>query len=206
MPGEGYGDLVEILRAAGAPAIAQAFHKVSATGLRCAPRSRLQWRFRRPARRWNHSAISESLRGELRSRRCAIVELIHCRFRGVLCSRRERIYRALAVMLRNPDLAAEATDEAMTRAFQRWNVIRGYDNRISSLLARGAGWAPTRATEPEHSEKTQRGGVLSLSGSRAESDYWVACRITDSIGCGDMIDRLGDERPSSRSPPGGGPS
>lgn len=43
-------------------------------------------------------------------------------------SSRDRIYRALAIALGDADLAAEATDEAMTRAVERWGAIGRYDN------------------------------------------------------------------------------
>lgn len=43
-------------------------------------------------------------------------------------SSRDRIYRALAIALGDADLAAEATDEAMTRAVERWSAIGRYDN------------------------------------------------------------------------------
>lgn len=42
-------------------------------------------------------------------------------------SRRE-LFRALAVVLRDVDLAQEAADEAMVRAFQRWRVVKRYAN------------------------------------------------------------------------------
>jgi hypothetical protein len=38
------------------------------------------------------------------------------------------IARALTVTLGNLDLAQEATDEAMVRAYARWDKIRSYDN------------------------------------------------------------------------------
>ncbi|HEX2369245.1 MAG TPA: sigma-70 family RNA polymerase sigma factor [Acidimicrobiia bacterium] len=72
------------------------------------------------------------------------VELIHGRFEEFYTANWERIYRALAVMLRNPDLAAEATDEAMTRAFQRWAVIRSYDNPTGWVYRVALNWARSR--------------------------------------------------------------
>ena len=53
------------------------------------------------------------------------VELIHGRFEEFCPANWERIYRALAVMLRNPDLAAEATDEAMTA-----RIPAGFDQEL----------------------------------------------------------------------------
>lgn len=40
---------------------------------------------------------------------------------------RGRLYRALSLTLRDPDLAGEAIDEAMVRAYQRWGRVRQYD-------------------------------------------------------------------------------
>ena len=44
--------------------------------------------------------------------------------------RRERpsVARALRLTLRDDQLAEEATDEAMARAFERWHTVRGLDN------------------------------------------------------------------------------
>jgi len=41
---------------------------------------------------------------------------------------RPRIFRAVALVLGNSDLALDATDEAMTRAAERWGVVGRYDN------------------------------------------------------------------------------
>lgn len=38
------------------------------------------------------------------------------------------VYRTLAVVIRNLDVAREATDEAMARAYQRWQRVGSYDN------------------------------------------------------------------------------
>ena len=41
---------------------------------------------------------------------------------------RESVGRALAVTLRDADLASDAVDEAMARAYQRWNHVAQLDN------------------------------------------------------------------------------
>lgn len=41
---------------------------------------------------------------------------------------RQPIARALSLTLRDPQLAAEATDEAMARAYQRWHHVNQLDN------------------------------------------------------------------------------
>lgn len=54
------------------------------------------------------------------------------------------IFRALAATIRDPDLAAEATDEAMTRAFQRWRKVADYDNAPGWVYRVGLNWARSR--------------------------------------------------------------
>jgi len=46
---------------------------------------------------------------------------------------RDRVGRALALTLHDDDLASDAVDEAMVRAYQRWGKVRALDNP--------AGWA-----------------------------------------------------------------
>lgn len=53
----------------------------------------------------------------------------------------DRTYRALGLATRNIDLAREATDEAMTRAFQRWDTIGGYDAPEQWVFRVGLNWA-----------------------------------------------------------------
>ncbi len=57
---------------------------------------------------------------------------------------RDRIYRALAVTLRNAPLAAESVDEAMTRALERWDQVGGYDNPSGWVFRVGLNWARQR--------------------------------------------------------------
>jgi DNA-directed RNA polymerase specialized sigma24 family protein len=51
------------------------------------------------------------------------------------------IARALTATLGDLDLAQEATDEAMVRAFVRWEKIRGYDNPGGWVYRVGLNWA-----------------------------------------------------------------
>jgi RNA polymerase sigma-70 factor (ECF subfamily) len=51
------------------------------------------------------------------------------------------IARALTVTLGNLDLAQEATDEAMVRAYARWDKIRVYDNPGGWVYRVGLNWA-----------------------------------------------------------------
>lgn len=59
-------------------------------------------------------------------------------------TRREQVFRGLAITLRDPDLAADATDEAMARAFQRWRTVRSYANPEGWAYRVGLNWARSR--------------------------------------------------------------
>jgi RNA polymerase sigma factor (sigma-70 family) len=52
-----------------------------------------------------------------------------------------RVYRALVVTLGDPQLAREATDEAMTRSFANWRRVRGLDNPGGWVYRVGLNWA-----------------------------------------------------------------
>lgn len=56
----------------------------------------------------------------------------------------ERVYRPLAVILRDHDLAREAVDEAMVRAFQRWPKVRTYDNPVGWVYRVALNYARNR--------------------------------------------------------------
>jgi RNA polymerase sigma factor (sigma-70 family) len=51
------------------------------------------------------------------------------------------VARALALALGDQDLAVEATDEAMARAYPRWDKLRGYDNPAGWVYRVGLNWA-----------------------------------------------------------------
>jgi RNA polymerase sigma factor (sigma-70 family) len=53
----------------------------------------------------------------------------------------ERVYRALAVNLRGDDLAREAVDEAMARAYARWDTVGAMDNPAGWVFRVGLNWA-----------------------------------------------------------------
>lgn len=57
--------------------------------------------------------------------------------------RRERggLFRALALTLGDSDLAADAIDEAMARAYQRWGMVSRYDNAAGWVYRVGLHWA-----------------------------------------------------------------
>jgi RNA polymerase sigma-70 factor (ECF subfamily) len=57
---------------------------------------------------------------------------------------REPVFRALALTLRDRELAGEAVDEAMARAYQHWRSVSGYDNQPGWAYTVGLNWARTR--------------------------------------------------------------
>jgi RNA polymerase sigma-70 factor (ECF subfamily) len=53
----------------------------------------------------------------------------------------DRVYRALTVTLGDPQLAREATDEAMVRTYANWSRVRGLDNPGGWVYRVGLNWA-----------------------------------------------------------------
>jgi RNA polymerase sigma-70 factor (ECF subfamily) len=54
---------------------------------------------------------------------------------------RDRVVRALALTLGDVDLATDAADEAMARAYQRWEQVGGLANRPGWVYRVGLNWA-----------------------------------------------------------------
>lgn len=54
---------------------------------------------------------------------------------------RELVFRALLVTLRNPEAAAEAVDEAMTRALKQWDRLVAYERPDRWVYRVGLNWA-----------------------------------------------------------------
>jgi RNA polymerase sigma factor (sigma-70 family) len=54
------------------------------------------------------------------------------------------VYRTLAVVIRDSDLAHEATDEAMVRAYESWKKISRYDNPSGWVYRVALNWARSR--------------------------------------------------------------
>ena len=54
---------------------------------------------------------------------------------------RDRIARAVAVTIGPGELAAEAVDEAMARAYQRWDRLASYDNPSGWVYRVAVNWA-----------------------------------------------------------------
>ena len=53
----------------------------------------------------------------------------------------QEVYRPLAVVLRNPELARDATDEAMTRALRDWGKVKGMGNQAGWVYRVAHNWA-----------------------------------------------------------------
>lgn len=66
--------------------------------------------------------------------------------------RRERsaLFRALALTLGDRDLAAEAVDEAMARAYQHWKRLADYDNPAGWVYRVALNWAIGRRRRFRH--------------------------------------------------------
>ena len=54
------------------------------------------------------------------------------------------LYRALTLALGNADLAREATDEGLVRAYQHWRKISAYDNPAGWVYRVALNWARSR--------------------------------------------------------------
>jgi RNA polymerase sigma-70 factor (ECF subfamily) len=57
---------------------------------------------------------------------------------------RPRIFRAVALVLGNSDVALDATEEAMTRAAERWGDVGRYDNPAGWVYRVALNWARTQ--------------------------------------------------------------
>jgi RNA polymerase sigma-70 factor (ECF subfamily) len=66
------------------------------------------------------------------------------RFEEFYRNRRDQVFRGLALTLRDHDLAADATDEAMARAFQHWRSVKSYANPEGWAYRVGLNWARSR--------------------------------------------------------------
>lgn len=65
-------------------------------------------------------------------------------FRSFFAEHHRRIAAALAMTLRDDVLAADATAEAMTRAYERWDKIGAYTNPAGWIYRVGLNWALSR--------------------------------------------------------------
>ncbi|MEP7113598.1 MAG: sigma factor-like helix-turn-helix DNA-binding protein [Ilumatobacteraceae bacterium] len=80
---------------------------------------------------------------------------------------RAPIGRALAITLRDTQLASEAVDEAMARAYQRWGQVQALDNPGGWVYRVGLNWSRSilrRALRPAPVWVTNSGSVTDRSG------------------------------------------
>lgn len=67
--------------------------------------------------------------------------LRHQEFEPFYRAQWQEVYRPLAVVLRDPDLAREATDEAMTRALGHWRTVTRAENQAGWVYRVAHNWA-----------------------------------------------------------------
>lgn len=58
-----------------------------------------------------------------------------------LHTHRDRLYRTLALAVGDASLAAEAVDEAMARAYQRWDTVSSYENPEAWVYRVALNWS-----------------------------------------------------------------
>lgn len=63
------------------------------------------------------------------------------RFEDFYVSSASRVRRSLSVILGDVELAGKATDEAMTKAYERWNRISRSENPVGWVYRVGLNWA-----------------------------------------------------------------
>lgn len=106
------------------------------------------------------------------------------------------IARALTVTLGNLDLAQEATDEAMVRAYARWDKIGAYDNPGGWVYRVGLNWARSarrRLTRvsPFHEHPVVDAPVTDPANAAALQDLEVSLRAV--VVCRLLLDWSVDE-------------
>lgn len=65
-------------------------------------------------------------------------------FESVFAAHRNELVRALSITLQDDALAAEAVDEAFTRALHRWGVVGAFDNPQAWIYRTARNWATSR--------------------------------------------------------------
>lgn len=111
------------------------------------------------------------------------VRVRHLEFDDFYRSSWDDVYRPLAVTLRDPDLAAEAVEEGMARAYQSWRKVRDARNQQGWVYRVALNWSIS------HLRKTRREihGRTSVDGGR-----WVNppdVDLFDALGQLDMKHR-----------------
>ena len=81
------------------------------------------------------------MRSRTNSGAVPIINVFRPLFESFYAAERGPVARALRMTLRDPQLADEATDEAMTRAFERWDSVSRLDNPGGWVYRVGLNWA-----------------------------------------------------------------
>jgi DNA-directed RNA polymerase specialized sigma24 family protein len=101
----------------------------------------------------------------------------------------EQVARGLTATLGDRDLAAEATDEAMARAYERWGTVGGYDFPAGWVYRVGLNWARShhrrlaRALPLRRTDHAELGAIAdpavrgALLGLHVRHRSVVVCRI-----------------------------
>ena len=76
--------------------------------------------------------------------RDAVAELRQQSFDDFFRVHRDPIFRAIALTIGDRDLAADATDEAMVRTYERWRRVRDYGNPPGWTYRVALNWARSR--------------------------------------------------------------
>ncbi|MCU1364500.1 MAG: putative polymerase subfamily sigma factor [Ilumatobacteraceae bacterium] len=67
--------------------------------------------------------------------------LVGASFEDFYIANRAAVGRALALTLRDAELAADAVDEAMARAYERWTHVETLDNPVGWVYRVGLNWS-----------------------------------------------------------------
>jgi RNA polymerase sigma factor (sigma-70 family) len=101
------------------------------------------------------------------------------------------VARALSLALGDQDLAVEATDEAMARAYPRWDKLRRYDNPAGWVYRVGLNWARSyhrrlarrlpfaHPADPERHEQHRQPGQHDHVGSAQVADPEIRKALLD---------------------------
>lgn len=87
------------------------------------------------------SAIQPVVDSAIRRER---VRVVTADFATVFRSERDRLVRALSLTVNDEALAAEAVDEAFTRALHRWHVVGDFDHPQAWVYRTAKNWALSR--------------------------------------------------------------
>lgn len=90
-----------------------------------------------------------------------VVEASRRSFSDFYAATRDNVGRALAVTLRDGDLAADAVDEAMVRAYQRWDAVSAMDNPAGWVYRVGLNYARSRIRRLTRYFTDDRQGIVS---------------------------------------------